>query len=62
MSFLSSRVNDCMLDLLTPLLPVARVLNVSVLDFDVYMKARDSDKTNADLIPLIQEFLSPLKR
>ena len=51
-----------MLDLLTPLLPVARVLNVSVLDFDVYMKARDSDKTNADLIPLIQEFLSPLKR
>eukprot|EP00958_Prasinococcus_capsulatus_P013935 scaffold1446_cov391-Prasinococcus_capsulatus_cf.AAC.21 len=58
---MSSRVNDCMTDLLAPLLPLARLLKVSVLDFDVYLESQDSDKTNADLIPLIEEFLEPLR-
>ena len=35
-SFLWSRSNDALLSFLSPLLPVAKLLRIFVLDFDVY--------------------------
>jgi hypothetical protein len=57
-SFLSSRTNDAMVDMLGPLLPVARLLNVPVLDFDVYARTRDSDAVAADLVPAVVAWLA----
>ena len=57
-SFLSSRTNDAMIDVLRPLLPVARALSVPVLDFDVYAGIRDSDEVAADLVPAVVAWLS----
>jgi len=57
-SFLSSRTNDAMVDVLSPLLPVARALSVPVLDFDVYARTRDSDAVAADLVPAVVAWLS----
>ena len=57
-SFLSSRTNDAMVEVLSPLLPVARAVGVPVLDFDKYQIARDSDAVNAQLVPLIAEWLN----
>ena len=57
-SFLSSRTNDAMVEVLSPLLPVARAVGVPVLDFDKYQIARDSDAVNARLVPLIAEWLN----
>ena len=57
-SFLSSRTNDAMVDVLSPLLPVARLLNVPVLDFDVYATTRDSDAVAADLVPAVVAWLA----
>ena len=56
-SFLSSRTNDAMVEVLSPLLPVARAIGVPVLDFDKYQTTRDSDAVNAELVPLIAEWL-----
>ena len=57
-SFLSSRTNDAMVEVLSPLLPVARAIGVPVLDFDKYQTTRDSDAVNAELVPLIAEWLN----
>ena len=57
-SFLSSRTNDAMVEVLSPLLPVARAIGVPVLDFDKYQTSRDSDAVNAELVPLIAEWLN----
>ena len=57
-SFLSSRTNDAMVEVLSPLLPVARAVGVPVLDFDVYQTTRDSDAVNAQLVPLVAEWLN----
>jgi len=61
-SFLSSRTNDAMVDVLGPLLPVARLLGVPVLDFDRYQVTRDSDRTNAVLVPAITAWLAAVMR
>ena len=37
-----------MISLLTPLLPVARILEVPVLDFDTYLKLQDSVEVAKD--------------
>lgn len=37
-----------MISLLTPLLPVARILEVPVLDFDTYLKLQDSVQVAKD--------------
>ena len=57
-SFLSSRTNDAMVETLSPLLPLARVLRVPVLDFDVYQTTRDSDAVNAALVPGVVGWLA----
>lgn len=57
-SFLSSRTNDAMVEVLSPLLPVARLLGVPVLDFDKYQLTKDSDAVNGALVPLIAKWLT----
>lgn len=61
-SFLSSRTNDAMVDVLSPLLPLARVLGVPVLDFDRYQVTRDSDEVNSTLVPAVTAWLASTMR
>jgi len=56
-SFLSSQTNDAMVSLLGPLLPLARLLGVPVLDFDRYLEQRDSDVTASTWIPVTAAFI-----
>lgn len=56
-SFLASGVNDAMIDLLSPLLPVAQSMSIPVLDFDKYQQSRDSLPTAAVLHPLVVAYL-----
>jgi dienelactone hydrolase len=61
-SFLSSRTNDAMVEVLSPLLPAARALGVPVLDFDRYQVARDSDDVNETLVPAVVAWLAAVVR
>ena len=56
-SFLSASVNDAMIDLLSPLLPVAQWANIPVLDFDKYQVSRDAGPTAQLLHPVILRYL-----
>lgn len=56
-SFLAEGVNDAMIDLLSPLLPVAQALSIPVLDFDRYQISRDSRVTAEVVRPLIARYL-----
>ena len=56
-SFLSEGTNDAMVGFLSPLLPVARLLKIPVLDFDRYQASRDSGVTGDVVIPLVVEYL-----
>lgn len=56
-SFLSQGVNDAMIDLLSPLLPVAQALSIPVLDFDRYKDSRDSVPTAQAYHPLVVQYL-----
>lgn len=56
-SFLASRTNDAMIETLSPLLPVAKALNIPMLDFDVYAEALDSDRVAAELVPAVVSWL-----
>jgi hypothetical protein len=56
-SFLTSGVNDAMISLLSPLLPVAQAMNIPVLDFDKYKDSRDSKQTAEVVIPLVTSYL-----
>jgi hypothetical protein len=56
-SFLAGGVNDAMINLLSPLLPVAQAMNIPVLDFDKYKYSRDSKQTAEVVIPLITSYL-----
>ncbi len=56
-SFLTESTNDVMIEYLSPLLPVARLFNIPVLDFDRYQVSRDS-KVTADVYhPLIVKYM-----
>ena len=55
-SFLSTPTNEAMVSYLSPLLPVAKLLGVPLLDFDTYSTTRDSDATAAKFIPLVESF------
>ena len=46
-----------MIQLLSPLLPVAQSLGIPVLDFDKYQKSRDSRQTAEVVIPLVTSYL-----
>jgi hypothetical protein len=56
-SFLASGVNDAMINLLSPLLPVAQAMNIPLLDFDKYKDSRDSKQTAEVVIPLVTSYL-----
>jgi hypothetical protein len=56
-SFLSGGVNDAMIDLLSPLLPLAQGLKIPVLDFDRYQLSRDSGPTAQAVHPLVVAYL-----
>jgi len=56
-SFLSDGVNNAMIDLLSPLLPVAQALKIPVLDFDKYKISQDSAPTAEIVIPMVRSFL-----
>ena len=56
-SFLSSRTNDAMIETLSPLLPIAKALDIPMLDFDVYAEALDSDRVAAELVPAVVSWL-----
>jgi len=56
-SFLTDGVNNAMIDLLSPLLPIAKGLSIPVLDFDKYQLSRDSDATAQIVIPLVRQYL-----
>ena len=56
-SFLAEGVNDSMIDFLSPLLPVATLLGVPVLDFDRYKESRDAELTAGRVVPVVTEFL-----
>ena len=42
---------------MAPLLPVARLLGVPLLDFDVYEQTMDSDSISRDLVPAVTSWL-----
>jgi len=56
-SFLSDSTNNAMIDLLSPLLPLAQALKIPVLDFDKYKQSKDSKQTADIVIPLVTSFL-----
>ncbi|GKY93071.1 hypothetical protein MPSEU_000275400 [Mayamaea pseudoterrestris] len=56
-SFLAEGVNDAMIDLLSPLLPVAQSLSIPVLDFDRYQTSRDSLAAANAYQPLVVAYL-----
>ena len=56
-SFLSEETNDAMVDFLSPLLPVARALQIPVLDFDKYQLSRDSRSCGDVVVPLVVGYL-----
>eukprot|EP00614_Pseudopedinella_elastica_P033045 CAMPEP_0172633594 /NCGR_PEP_ID=MMETSP1068-20121228/190215_1 /TAXON_ID=35684 /ORGANISM="Pseudopedinella elastica, Strain CCMP716" /LENGTH=407 /DNA_ID=CAMNT_0013445329 /DNA_START=55 /DNA_END=1278 /DNA_ORIENTATION=- len=55
-SFLSAATNDAMVKFLSPLLPLARILGVPLLDFDVYALTRDSERTAEYVSPVLGKF------
>jgi hypothetical protein len=57
-SFLSESVNDAMVEFLSPLLPVARLFGIPVLDFDRYQESRDSKVTAGTVHPIILRYLT----
>ena len=59
-SFLANGVNEAMIELLSPLLPIAQALKIPVLDFDKYKESRDSRQTAKVVIPLVISYLKQL--
>ena len=56
-SFLADGTNQAMIEFLSPLLPVAQVLGIPVLDFDKYKISQDSQPTANVVIPLVTSYL-----
>lgn len=55
-SFLWRGTNEAMFELLAPLLPLARALNLFLLDFDVEIESRLAEPTAAQLMPAVCRF------
>jgi hypothetical protein len=56
-SFLTDEVNNAMIEMLSPLLPIAQAMNIPVLDFDKYKLSRDSKITGDIYIPVVIKYL-----
>ena len=61
-SFLWSEVDEAMASLLSPLVPVAKALGLFMLDFDVYLEARDAEATAAQVVPALRRFFLTFSR
>ena len=61
-SFLWTGVDEAMIELLSPFLPVAKALRLFVLDFDTYLEARDAEVTAADVAPAVLRFFAANSR
>ncbi|GMI26711.1 hypothetical protein TeGR_g15168 [Tetraparma gracilis] len=57
-SFLWARSNDRLVQLLSPLLPLAKLLGLFLLDFDVYKDNPNSDATAAEVVPVVSSFFA----
>ena len=55
-SFLWREVDEAMIGLLSPLLPLAKALGLFLLDFDVYLETRDADQTAVAIVPALRRF------
>ena len=62
LSFLYKGVNEAMVDLLSGFLPLAKALGLFVLDFDVYIEARDAESTAAEMAPAVLRFFAANSR
>jgi len=58
LSFLWTGVDEAMIDILSPFLPIAKTLRLFVLDFDTYIEARDAEVTAAEVAPAILRFFA----
>lgn len=56
-SYLSGGTVNAMVDLLSPLLPIAKFLSIPVLDFDKYVESRDWIRSADIVVPRITSFL-----
>jgi hypothetical protein len=56
-SFLTDEVNNAMIRMLSPLLPIAQAMNIPVLDFDKYKLSRDSRATGEIYIPAVIRYI-----
>ena len=61
-SFLDEEANAALVRVLSPLLPLARLLRLPVLDFDVYVERLDARETAAVVRPSIVGFFEAHKR
>ena len=57
-SFLWTGVDEAMIEVLSPFLPLARALRLFVLDFDTYLEARDAEATAAEVAPAVLRFFA----
>ena len=57
-SFLWREVDEAMASLLAPLVPLAKLLGLFLLDFDVYLEARDADATASRVVPAVRRFFA----
>jgi len=61
-SFLDEEANAALVKVLSPLLPLAKLLKLPVLDFDVYVERKDARQTAAAVRPSIVKFFLAQKR
>ena len=62
LSFLWSGTNEAMFELLGVLLPLARALDLFLLDFDAEMDARLAEPTAGKLVPALRRFFDSFSR
>ena len=55
-SFLWKETNDAMLQFLSPLLPLAKLLKIPLLNFDVYSEELDSEECHQEMTPVVARF------
>ena len=55
-SFLWRGTNEALFELLAPLLPLARALNLFLLDFDAEKEAKLAEPTAAQIVPAMRRF------
>jgi len=60
-SFLWEQSNEALVQVLSPLLPLAKFLGLFLLDFDVYTETRDSEPTARLIVPAVRRFFNAFR-